>query len=349
MNHAAALALLLTSAAAFAHDADIIYAQVQRTAGSAEVVEILTMTPGTLLLLAPVDENRDGAISGAELRARTDAIAAGVWESLPMSAGGIGCSRIAEQARIKETYLELRARFRCSEGELVQHFRVLSVLPRNYKVVLGTFVDGEAGQRFAQGNEQMLVLDEPGARGLGGLWSWVKLGLEHIFKGPDHLAFVFALLLTATSLKRVLVMVTSFTVAHSITLGLTAAGALSLSAAHARWVEIAIALSIIWVALENVLLKDQRHRAALTFVFGLVHGFGFAGSLREYGIERELVTALFGFNLGVELGQAAVVLVVIPAVFSLRTRPRLWPHVLRAASLIIAAAGGYWFVARVVG
>lgn len=349
MRLAAALPLLLTSAAAFGHDADIIYAQVQRTAGSAEVVEILTLTPSTLLLLAPVDENRDGAISEAELSARKDAIAAGVWESLPMSAGGVRCPRTEEQARIKETYLELRARFRCAEGELIQQFRVLSVLPRNYKVVLGTFVDGEAGQRFAQGHEQTLLLDEPGARGLSGLWSWVKLGLEHIFKGPDHLAFVIALLLTAKSLKRVLLMVTSFTVAHSITLGLTAAGVLTLSAAHGRWVELAIALSIIWIAAENVILKAPRHRTVLTFVFGLVHGFGFASSLREYGIERELLTALFGFNAGVELGQAAVVLVVTPAVFYLRTRPRLWPHVLRAASLIIAAAGGYWLVVRAVG
>lgn len=342
------LILMCVSANAAAHDADIIYAQVARAEGSRVVHEILTMTPVTLVLLAPVDANRDGAVTDEELQLRSDGVAAGVWDSLPMTAGGALCTRTGNTADVKDTYVELRAIFDCGEGELAQTFRILSILPNNYRVVLGTFVNGGAGQRFAQRHEQLLVLDEPTNR-ISGLWSWVKLGVEHIFRGPDHLAFLLALLLTAKTVKRVLLMVTSFTVAHSITLGLTAAGVIPISVAQASWVEVAIALSIIWVAVENLVLGDQKHRALLTFAFGLVHGFGFATSLRGYGIERELTTALFGFNVGVELGQAAVVLLTVPLVFYLRRRPLIWPVTLRVGSLIIAAAGGYWLVARVIG
>lgn len=347
MRPFAALTLLLVSSSASAHDADIIYAQVQRAPGSTEVSELVTMTAATLTLLAPVDRDRDGIVTDDELSSGADAIRAGIWNELPLEAGGKRCAQKTAVSRFRETYVELVATFDCAEGELVQTFRVLSILPRNYKVVLGTFVNGEAGQRFAQGNEQKLVLDEP-KRGASGLFNWVKLGVEHIFLGPDHLAFLLALLLTAKTLKRVLLMVTSFTLAHSITLGLAATGKIPISEAQARLVEIGIAVSIIWVAVENVALKDQKHRPFLTFAFGLVHGFGFATSLEGYGIERELVTALFGFNAGVELGQGVVVLIATPLLFLLRKRVND-VLLVRAASLIIAAAGGYWLVDRFVG
>ena len=364
---------VLFCVAAHAHDADLIYAQVERAPGSRQVKQLLTMTAATVQLLAPVDMDGDGILTDAELSARSDSIKAGIWDSLPISAGAVGCGLMSHQAKLRDAYLELRGVFDCGEGELVQTFRLLSVLPPNYKVVLGTFVNGEAGARFAQGNAQTLVLDEPEGGQVSGLWGWVALGIDHIFGGLDHLAFLFALLLAAKGLKRVLLLVTSFTLAHSLSLGLTASGVIPLSGANERWVEVAIAASIIWVAAENTLVGVARRRALfsiaglqslavtsqevtapkyrvlLTFAFGLVHGFGFASSLRGYGIERELVTALFGFNLGVELGQAAVVLAVTPVLFLLRRRPKIWALFPRLASLLIVVAGGYWLVARVVG
>ncbi|MFL5321492.1 MAG: HupE/UreJ family protein [Myxococcaceae bacterium] len=342
--------VLLIPLRAFAHDADIVYAQLERTKGSSDVTEVITMTQATLQLLAPADSNEDNFVSQEELDKGADAIRAGIWSSLPLLANNKPCELRETQAHIKEGYLELRARFSCGAGPLSQTFRILSVLPRNYRVVLGSFIDGEAGQRFAQGNEQTLII-EPPAEGekVSGLFGWISLGVRHIFGGPDHLAFLFALLLTATSLRRVMLMVTAFTIAHSITLGVTALGYLALSPGWARAVEVAIAVSIIFVAVENLVIKQEKHRPLIAFTFGLIHGFGFAASLKGYGIDREAVSALFGFNFGVELGQAAIVLLTVPLLRLLQKRPSVWRWFPKVASVGIAAAGGYWFVDRLLG
>jgi hypothetical protein len=147
----------------------------------------------------------------------------------------------------------------------------------------------------------------------------------------------------------VLLLVTAFTVAHSLTLGATALGFILLDESRTRWVEAAIAASIVWVAVENLVLREPRHRLVLTFLFGLVHGFGFASVLSGYGLGDEVVTGLLGFNLGVELGQAAVVAVLFPLVRLVQRRPRVYQRTVRALSLLILAAGGYWLFERVVG
>jgi hypothetical protein len=114
-------------------------------------------------------------------------------------------------------------------------------------------------------------------------------------------------------------------------------------------VEAAIAASIVWVAVENLVLREHRHRALLTFLFGLVHGFGFASVLSGYGLGDAVVTGLLGFNLGVELGQAAVVAVLLPLVRVLRHWPRVHQPTVRALSLLILTAGGYWLIERALG
>ncbi|NVJ25474.1 HupE/UreJ family protein, partial [Myxococcus sp. AM011] len=175
------------------------------------------------------------------------------------------------------------------------------------------------------------------------------LGLRHIFEGVDHLAFLLAVLLVGGGLKRVLLLVTSFTVAHSLTLGATALGWIVLDEGRVRWVEAAIAASIIYVAAENLVLKEHRHRALITFLFGLVHGFGFASVLAGYGLGDSVVKGLLGFNLGVELGQAIVVVVLLPPLRMLQRRPGLHRGAVRVLSVCILAAGGYWMVERALG
>jgi len=115
--------------------------------------------------------------------------------------------------------------------------------------------------------------------------------------------------------------------------------------------EAAIAASVVYVASENLLLEDHRHRVLVTFGFGLVHGFGFASVLRELGLPPgALGASLLGFNAGVEVGQACIVLAVAPALALLRDRaPRLAPRVLAFASWAVVTAGGFWFVERVLG
>lgn len=167
---------------------------------------------------------------------------------------------------------------------------------------------------------------------------YLHLGVEHIFTGYDHIAFLFGLLVIAgqAGLRRgfrsVLVVVTAFTLAHSVTLIASALGYIALST---RVVEPAIAISIAWVGIENLRHRAPRHRWLLTFGFGLVHGFGFASVLKEIGLpEKGLLLSLVSFNVGVEAGQLAVVAAVLPllALCGKAVRVRPWE--------IAAAAGG---------
>ena len=163
------LALLLGAGAAHAHDADIIYTQVRRTEpGSPEVRARLTLTASTLSLLLPADADGDGAVSQADLDARRPALEVGIWEALPLTAGGQPCTRQAHAARLVESYVELTATFQCPPGALRQTYTVLSVLPANYRVVLGTY--GGSGRPALRGRGAA----EPGHPRAGA-------------RGPEHL------------------------------------------------------------------------------------------------------------------------------------------------------------------
>ena len=173
----------------------------------------------------------------------------------------------------------------------------------------------------------------------------VRMGVEHILTGYDHLAFLFGLVLVGGRWRSLLAAVTAFTVAHSITL---AAAALGAWAPPPRLVEAAIALSIAYVGIENFFVASAERRWRVTFPFGLVHGFGFASALREVALPRaDVPLALLSFNLGVELGQLAVLGALLPLLALLRASPRFAGAGVRALSGATAALGLAWFVARV--
>lgn len=185
-----------------------------------------------------------------------------------------------------------------------------------------------------------------------GRWHTFKqfliLGLEHILLGFDHLCFLLALLLVAATLGSVVKIVTSFTIAHSITLALAAFDKVTLSPSI---VEPMIAISIVYIGLENIWRKgkDIEGRWLLTFAFGLIHGFGFAGVLKELNIGAGgsgIAVPLLSFNVGVELGQLAVAALVWPLLQWLRNRPALTNKLVPVGSLLVAIAGGYWLVER---
>lgn len=348
----AVLAAILPAFPALAHDADLISVRVSAHPPE-EVEEHATMTGGTLALLAPVDADGDGALAPGELERSSAALELGVWDQMPLSAGEARCERRSTAAALREGYVELTARFRCPEGDLHQTFRMLSILPSGYRVV----VESGSGAKLADAQHQQVFIPDPAVAGPGGpgttridgLFGWIRLGVIHIFTGYDHLAFLLALLLVGQTWRRVLLMVTAFTVAHSITLAVAALELVPISSRAARWVEVLIAASVVYVAAENLILSSHRHRAAITFGFGLIHGFGFASVLRGYGLGDAVVTGLFGFNLGVELGQAFVVALVFPLVLWLSRRPRAFTWSIRLASVAIAATGGYWLVDRLQG
>lgn len=177
---------------------------------------------------------------------------------------------------------------------------------------------------------------------------YLALGFTHILpKGLDHVLFVLGIFLLAVRLKPVLWQVTAFTLAHTITLALTIYGVVSLPSSI---VEPLIALSIVYVAIENV-FTDKLHawRPLVVFCFGLLHGMGFAGVLREIGLPRsEFVPALLAFNVGVELGQLTVIFTAFLVVgLPFREKPWYRRRVVVPGSLVIAAVGLYWFVQRV--
>ncbi len=170
------------------------------------------------------------------------------------------------------------------------------------------------------------------------------MGVEHILSGYDHLLFLLGLVLVGASLPSLLRVVSAFTLAHSITLGVAAFG---LWAPPARIVEPLIALSIAYVGVENLFVRDLAKRWRLTFAFGLIHGFGFASALRDLSLPRAgIPLALLGFNAGVEVGQLAVLALVLPLLALARRSPLL--SAARVPSLGIAAVGAAWFVLRLL-
>ena len=183
-----------------------------------------------------------------------------------------------------------------------------------------------------------------GGGGELGAWSFVRLGIEHILVGYDHLLFLFGLLLRGGGWVALAKIITAFTLAHSVTLALAVLDVVRLPD---RLVEAVIALSIACVAAENLVRRPLvARRWVLGFCFGLVHGFGFSSVLRELGLPAQgLLVSLLGFNLGVELGQAMVVAVALP-VLALIRHTRWEPRMVWSSSVAILLVGVVLFVER---
>jgi hydrogenase/urease accessory protein HupE len=185
---------------------------------------------------------------------------------------------------------------------------------------------------------------------------FIGAGIGHIFLGYDHICFLISVVLWSRRLWPVIKIVTAFTLAHSITLSLAA---LDIVRIPSTIVEPAIAASIVYVAVENFVTRDVEKKWRITFCFGLIHGFGFASALQEFGLPKSaLVPALASFNFGVEIGQIGIVSLVMPLLLTLDRlvalghRGGLAPvrsaPVVYAISAVIIALGSYWFLDRTV-
>jgi hypothetical protein len=208
------------------------------------------------------------------------------------------------------------------------------------KIVVGeqiqqaVFSSESPRQRFAIGGKVSLLAQ---------VGEFTKLGIEHIFLGYDHMMFLFALIVIGGRLASLVKIVTAFTVAHSITLILAALEILKLPSTI---IESGIALSIAYVAAENFVIAQSNHRWVLTFIFGLVHGFGFANVLRDLGLPAAgLVPSLLAFNVGVEIGQLCIVAVFFPLTLWL-AKKKFQRQVVFAFSSVILLFGLGWFVER---
>jgi hydrogenase/urease accessory protein HupE len=189
-----------------------------------------------------------------------------------------------------------------------------------------------------------------GESGMPTFLGFVRLGIEHIWTGYDHLLFLFALLVVCRSFRSIVTIISCFTLAHSITLAVATLGLINLPS---RMVEPAIAASIVFVGAENLWRRgaEPRGRWAVTFAFGLIHGFGFASVLRDLGVGtggEGIAVPLFTFNLGVEVGQVAVASIVLPIVWQLRKNEAFVRRGVPVLSAVIVAAGLYWFLERTI-
>lgn len=235
-------------------------------------------------------------------------------------------------------------------GELV-----LDGLPLHAEVIVRLQSrNGQQQTEIINGQDPVVAFDANVAP--NGMWNTVKvyatLGAEHIVFGYDHLLFVLGLLLLIGFNKKLLITVTAFTVSHSITLTL---GMANLLLVTPLYVELMIALSIVLIAVEvlrNQVTLAQRFPAVIAFVFGLIHGLGFAGALKDIGLpEGAFALSLFAFNLGVELGQIGVLLVLYGlhrTVRNVRFSVILQPRIRYFTSYFLGAMGTFWFVERLV-
>jgi hydrogenase/urease accessory protein HupE len=237
-------------------------------------------------------------------------------------------------------------------GDLVYHSTVLTATDRTARQVVLIGAGENAPQALLDDAHTTLTISAPAPSVWSTMQRYLVTGIEHIFLGYDHIAFLVAIVLWARRLWPVIKIVTAFTIAHSITLSLAA---LQIVVIPSAIVEPAIAASIMFVAMENFFSRNVDGRWRVTFAFGLIHGFGFAGALQEFGLPANaVVPALAAFNIGVEIGQVAIVSIVVPALIALdrlfaadRTKPVRAASLVYALSALITMLGGYWLVTRV--
>lgn len=178
---------------------------------------------------------------------------------------------------------------------------------------------------------------------------YLRMGIGHILSGPDHLLFIFGLMLARPRINELLKVATAFTIAHSITLSLCALNIFTLSS---RIVEPLIALSIVAVAAEKFSKPNDKvwRTVAIAFFFGLIHGFGFAGALTEAGLPANMAAiSLAAFNVGVEVVQASLILITIPIlIWFADKKPKIYGPATTVCAVLISLAGGFWFVERLI-
>ena len=209
----------------------------------------------------------------------------------------------------------------------------------------------EFAQKFRDGAEIVNMARNVKTSFFDNMFDFLKLGIIHILSGPDHVLFVLSLLLVFATWRDILKLTATFTVAHSITLILAGTGLLTLTP---RIVEPMIALSIAYVAISTVFFSgkmfigENRGKMAAVFFFGLFHGLGFAGLLKEIQVPQDkFASSLLSFNLGIEAGQLIIISLAFPLIFLFRKK-KWYANVIKCIALLIAGVALLWFVQRIV-
>jgi hypothetical protein len=294
-----------------------------------------------------LDRNRDNRISYAELDDAVERVSDAVGRHFVVRGPEAPIQTTVERYQLLDetrVRLEVLYRFPGDVTTIDVTSTLADITQPNHRHLMSVTSGGVTHEAVLAAGRTRATFDATGTSSyLGTLGTFLWLGVEHIFTGYDHLAFLLGLLIATESLRALVKIVTSFTVAHSVTLALAT---FDLFVMPARLTESLIALSIAYVAAENLLRSQAIDRYRVTFLFGLVHGFGFSTILREMQLPtRNLVLSLFSFNAGVEIGQVAFVAVVFPMTLFLASSR--WRTGIRwAVCFGIVCLATYWFVQR---
>jgi hydrogenase/urease accessory protein HupE len=334
------LALALLAMPASAHKASDAYLQVDAREGTVDVRWDIALRDLDAVLA--LDADGDRALTWGEVRSALPSIEAHVLPRLAIDGCALRPAAPALETRSDGTYLALTLHAACTPP---------AGLPMRYTLFAQSDAThrGIAQVRWPDGRSEVRLLD-PATPAAPSSSSFVAEGVHHILTGYDHLLFLLCLLLPAAlgrqgrTLWAVAGIATLFTVAHSLTLAWSALGGVSLPASI---VEPAIALTIVVAAIDNLRPLFGRWRLAVTFAFGLVHGFGFAGVLQELDLPAaEFGWALLRFNAGLELGQLGVLALAAPLLIAIGRAPAWRTPVLQGGSIAAAALAMMWFAER---
>lgn len=361
----AMLLILLASPAALAHKPSDSYLSLQVTETAIQGQWDIALRDLDYAL--GLDDNQDGAITWGELRAHHADIAAYALARLTLSADGEACTTAVLEHLVDDhsdgAYAVLRFSASCQAAAhvLSASYRLFFDVDPQHRGLLrlehagqthtAIFATATPVQRFELGENDHLrqFID------------YIAHGVWHIWIGFDHLLFLLSLLLPAVLIRvdggwtgaarfrdalwDVVKVVSAFTLAHSITLTLAALDVIQLPS---RWVESAIAASVIVAALNNLIVMAGASRWLFAFAFGLIHGFGFASVLADLGLpQNALLLALVAFNLGVEVGQLAIVALFLPLAWGVRNQWIYRRGVLAGGSLLVIVTASVWLVERV--
>jgi hydrogenase/urease accessory protein HupE len=351
-GRAATLAIFLCMAfvSAEAHTVGISRG-AYRVSGADVQMDLVFARPELAGSIQGIDADHDGTISASELLAGRAAIESFFIRGIEVKAQPGTCAGIIESvALVEEDGISINAAYHCSgPSAAVIDLKFLRALSTGHRHL--TAVGGSAnthGVAYA-GNTAFSIpfqaVSVAKASVWGKVWPLFLLGIQHILTGYDHLIFLLGLILVGGRIRQLLLVITAFTLAHSITLGVSA---LQIWSPSTRFVEPAIALSIAYIGIENWFVHDASRRWMITFPFGLIHGFGFAGALRQIALPHsEMPIALLSFNLGVEAGQLSVLAVVLPLIVLLRRRRWFVDRGVKTLSAAVALAGLCWFAIRI--
>ncbi len=353
--------LLVQLQISFAHPPGLSSADV--TINPDDVTAKITFAVQDIEAFVPMDSDEDAEVTNAERDAAKPRIADFVASELKVLIDGVEIKPISpisvnfDNQNNATVALNFASALTNSIGI---ESKLLAKLPADHKqyVTIKDVSGKELGKKMLtqQANTLEISLKSTEAvnsenRPSSTFIDFLKLGVEHILTGYDHLLFLFSLLVVTRSFWPAIKIITFFTIAHSITLALAG---MNIVNAPSNIIEPLIAATIVYVGLDNIVRKDKvttKQRCILTFFFGLIHGFGFAGVLREMGIssiETGILVPLFSFNLGVELGQIAVAAIVLPLIWWLHGKAQVSKYLVPVGSVLTCLAGGYWLLERTI-